>query len=307
MDTSQLYRMLVFASVVENGSLTGAANQLSVSRSMVSQHLKKLEQRLNRQLLNRTTRKINLTEDGRIFYQYCAELLQLAKQAEASTLPNDNELFGTLKICLPVGIGMLQILPNIQAFHQQYPNIHLSIVLNDANLDLTTEKIDLMLYVGKARGAIDDHNDHQLWQHICVGEYQEVMVASKHYIDYHGIPAHPDLLARHRWLRHDQYMIPMQLALTHEDKETYVVRINPFINCCNTQGLLQLALQGLGIAILPLPIVNSLINSGTLVQILPNYHLQPVGMYLTHNYQHELPPKVRAFKDFISQTIDAGQ
>ncbi|QVK24615.1 LysR family transcriptional regulator [Shewanella dokdonensis] len=87
MDAFQLYRMLVFATVVEQGSLTAAAMALNISRSMVSQHLKKLEQRLNCRLLNRTTRNISLTDNGREFFRNCAELLQLAKQAEQQRAP----------------------------------------------------------------------------------------------------------------------------------------------------------------------------------------------------------------------------
>lgn len=94
--------MLVFANVVEQGSLTAAADELGISRSMVSQHLKKLELRCDTQLIQRTTRKMRLTEDGQSFYYYCAELLQLAKQAEHATQPNNKQLHKPLQRDIPI-------------------------------------------------------------------------------------------------------------------------------------------------------------------------------------------------------------
>lgn len=302
MDASQLYRMLVFATVVEQGSFTRAADKLGVSRSMVSQHLKKLETRLDNKLLERTTRKVSLTEAGRRFYQYCAELLQLAKQAESAALPSDAELQGSLKICVPHALGQSHILPRLGEFSRQYPKLKINLQLEDMRLNLEEHHIDLAIYTGQARGASSAQLDEQ-WQHLKLASYREILVASPEYIAGHGRPIHPDSLEQHQWICSGHHLMPRALVLTNSDNEEFRIRVTPSQVCNQAVGQLQMVMQGLGMAPVAECLVQGELAAGRLEQLLPDYHLNLGGIFLTHRFEEGMPPKVRAFAEFLSQKV----
>ncbi|MCF1428267.1 MAG: LysR substrate-binding domain-containing protein [Shewanella sp.] len=302
MDASQLYHMLVFATVVEQGSFTKAADKLGVSRSMVSQHLKKLETRLDNRLLERTTRKVYMTEAGRRFYQYCAELLQLAEQAQQAGFPANADLQGSLKICLPNALGQSQILPRLGEFCRQYPKLKINLKLEDMRLNLEEHHIDLAVYTGQARGACSIQADGQ-WQHLKLADYQEVLVASPEYIADHGRPAHPDNLELHSWICAGHHLRPRPLVLTNSDGQEFRIRVAPHQVCNQTIGILPMVIQGLGVAPIAEPLVRDELAAGRLERLLPDYHLQAGGIFLTHRFEEGMPPKVRAFAKFLSQKV----
>ncbi|MGI2258517.1 LysR substrate-binding domain-containing protein [Shewanella sp. GXUN23E] len=302
MDASQLYRMLVFATVVEQGSFTRAADKLGVSRSMVSQHLKKLETRLDNRLLERTTRKVCLTEAGRRFYQYCAELLQLAEQAQQAGLPASADLQGSLKICVPNALGQSHILPRLGEFCRQYPKLRINLQLEDMRLNLEEHHIDLAVYTGQARGANSAQTDAQ-WQHLKLVDYQEILVASPEYIAGHGRPVHPDNLEQHSWICAGHHLMPRPLVLSNSDNQEFRIRVTPHQVCNQTVGMLQMVMQGLGIAPIAESLVRGELAAGRLERLLPDYHLQAGGIFLTHRFEEGMPPKVRAFAEFLSQKV----
>lgn len=295
MDASQLYRMLVFASVVEQGSLTMAAEVLGISRSMVSQHLKKLEERLGCELLHRTTRRISLTEDGREFFHYCGELLQLARQAEAVTRPADEHLHGSLRVTAPVGLGEHTLLPLLGDFHRRYPNIRLTLMLEDSKLNLLEHQIDVAIQAGWPEDSE--------FRAIKLGSFDEQLVASPEYVATHGKPLHPDNLQHHQWLAHASSHLPKTLTLHNGQGAEFRVRITPFISCNSTNGLIALALQGLGVVILPDNLVTEHLASGALALLLPDYHLREGGVYALHPYKENTPPRVRVFLDFLKERL----
>ena len=295
MDAAQLYRMLVFATVVEQGSLTAAAEVLGISRSMVSQHLKKLEQRLGSRLLHRTTRKIGLSEDGQQFYHYCAELLQLAKQAEAVTRPSDQQLHGSLRITVPVGIGELSLLPLMGAFHQRFPHIRLTLLLEDNKLNLLEHKIDIAIQAGWPEDSE--------FKAIKLGDFEEYLVASPEYLSRHGKPLHPDNLHHHQWLMHASSHLPRSCTLHNSQGEQFRIRVTPFISCNSTNAIAALAAQGLGIATLPDHLLQRQLDSGELERLLPDYHLREGGIYAIHPYREGMPPRVRVMLDFLKQKL----
>ncbi|MCL1038823.1 LysR substrate-binding domain-containing protein [Shewanella corallii] len=302
MDASQLYRMLVFATVVEQGSFTRAADKLGVSRSMVSQHLKKLETRLDNKLLERTTRKVSLTDAGRQFYQYCAELLQLAEQAENAALPSSAELQGSLKVCVPHALGQSHLLPRLGEFARQYPKLKINLQLEDMRLNLEEHHIDLAIYAGQARGATSSGLDQQ-WQHLKLSEYREILVASPEYIAGHGRPIHPDNLEQHHWICSGHHLMPRPMVLANSDNEEFRIRITPAQVCNQAVGILQMVMQGMGMAPIAESLVKGELAAGRLERLLPDYHLNQGGVFLTHRFEEGMPPKVRAFAEFLSQKV----
>lgn len=293
MDAAQLYRMLVFANVVEQGSLTAAADELGISRSMVSQHLKKLELRCATQLIHRTTRTMALTEDGQSFYHYCAELLQLAKQAENSTKPQDKELQGSLKISAPVCLGEQNLIQHIGEFNKCYPKIRITLLLEDRRLNLLENNIDIAIQTEQATELTS----------IRLGQFDEYLIASPEYVEQHGSPLHPDMLAKHQWIMQSSNYLPKSCQLQNSFGDKFKIKINPFISCNSNHGIVKLAKQGLGIAILPSYLVQPQINSGKFVHILPDYHLREGVIYAIHPFDDVTPPRVRAFLNFIEKRL----
>ena len=295
MDSAQLYRMLVFATVVEQGSLTAAAEALGVSRSMVSQHLKHLEQRLNLNLLHRTTRKIALSEDGSQFYHYCAELLQLAKQAEINGIPADNQLRGSLKIAAPVAFSERSLLPILGRFNQRYPKIRLNLLLDDRTPNLAEHHIDAAIIFGK-QTDVDSAA-------VNLAQYDEYLVASPEYVSCHGTPLHPDSLRHHQWIMHATSHLPKNCSLTNSDEQQFSVRITPFMTSNTHNGVLSLVTQGIGISILGEYLVRDLLASGSLVRLLPDYQLHSGDILLVHNHYDHIPPRLKVFLSFLQHEL----
>ena len=295
MDAAQLYRMLVFASVVEQGSLTRAADSLNISRSMVSQHLKRLENRCQYSLLHRTTRRIALTQEGEAFYHYCAELLKLAKQAEASIIPAHEQLQGSVTLAVPESLGEQVIAPILKTYHQRYPNVHLSLLLQDRQLDLAEHQIDIAIQIGMNNDAKN--------RAIKLTQYHERLVASPDYIAHHGAPLHPDNLAHHHWILLANNQLPRHCQLSNSDGDSFKLQLTPFINCNSLKGSLSLTCHGLGLALLPDPVIQPYLDNGDLVQLLPDYHIGCMALYLVHPYAEVIPPRVMAMITLLSKRL----
>ncbi|WP_299796785.1 LysR family transcriptional regulator [uncultured Shewanella sp.] len=295
MDAAQLYRMLVFANVVEQGSLTAAADELGISRSMVSQHLKKLEARCATQLIYRTTRKMALTEDGQSFYHYCAELLQLAKQAENATKPQDKELQGSIKISAPVCLGEQNLISHIGEFNKSYPKIRITLLLEDRRLNLQENNIDIAI---QADPAIEPE-----FTSVRLGQFDEYLIASPGYVEQHGSPLHPDMLAKHQWIMQASNYLPKSCQLQNSFGDKFKIKITPFVSCNSKHGIVKLVQQGLGIAILPNYLIEQELDKGSLVHILPDYHLGEGVIYAVHPFNDVTPPRVRAFLNFIEKRL----
>lgn len=299
MDSAQLYRMLVFATVVEQGSLTAAAIELDISRSMVSQHLKKLEARLEYKLINRTTRKMALTQEGETFFRYCSELLLLAKQAENCTKPQDEDLQGSLKISAPVGIGERMLLPLIGQFHQAYPKLRLTLVLDDNNLNLAEQHIDLAIRT--------NHSENNQIAAIELMTFSEYLIASPEYIAEHGAPLHPDNLQHHQWIAHSSNHLPRNYIVKNSHNDEFKVRATPFVSCNSTNALVSLVTQHMGLAIMPNCLVQDLLENESLIRLLPDYHLQDGIIYGCHPYLDDTPPRVHVLLDFLKNHLQAKE
>lgn len=295
MDASQLYRMLVFASVVEQGSLTAAATQLGISRSMVSQHLKRLESRCQQTLLKRTTRTLSLTQTGQEFYYYCAELLLLAKQADASLLPDDTQLQGNLTIAAPVALGEHLLAPILADFHQHHPLLNLTLLFEDDGHDWLKHHIDIAIEVVQP--------DKSQWVTVELAKEQNLLVASPSYIRRYGNPLHPDSLPHHRWLMQGSHRRPSSHQFYHRDGNLFLLQLTPTISCNTLEAILTLAKAGLGLAILPDYLLSTAIHQGALVPLLPNYRLQHNTVYAVHGYHHTMPPKIRLILTFLQRRL----
>lgn len=294
MDAFQLYRMLVFATVVEQGSLTAAAMALNISRSMVSQHLKKLEQRLNCRLLNRTTRNISLTDNGREFFRNCAELLQLAKQAEQQRAPAPAALFGTISIATTADIAQALLIPLLPRFQQQQPHLQLNLWLDLPLTELRLRQPDLLLCAEATATPSGGTALAQFTQHL---------VASPALLERYGNPLHPDRLGQYPYLSNGTELLPQLLALQGPVAEALQVRLTPIICCNQLLALRELVLQGMGIAVLPEYLLGEQLLKQQLHWLLPNYQLATVTLRSYLSCTEILPPRMQVLLDFLQQQL----
>ncbi len=184
--------MDTFVRVVDAGSISGAAEKLGVAKSAVSRRLKELEEYLGVELFHRTTRRMNLTDTGRAFYQRCQRILEDVIEAELATSQAHGELQGGLKVALPLSFGLMHLGPAINAFSQQHPQIEFDLDFNDREVDLMQEGFDLAIRIGKLSDSSFIARP--------LAPIQMVVCASPAYLKRMGTPKSPEDLIKHRCL-----------------------------------------------------------------------------------------------------------
>ena len=284
--------MAVFAAVVEHGSLTRAATGLGLSPSAVSKLLARLENRLGVRLLQRTTRRVAATAEGRLFYERAREILDELDAAEELVGSGRLRPRGTLRVSLSHGFGMSQIVPLVPAFSERHPDVELQLAFADRRLDLVAEGIDLAIRLGPIR-------DESLIARR-LGDHGRIVCAAPAYLARHGVPAAPADLARHNCILFDQpdYLNTWPFRAADDTVERMRVRGN--FRSDNGDALFELLLQGLGIAwaadFLALPHL----AAGRLKPLLADATVdERTAIHAVYAARRHLPAKVRAFIDFL--------
>ena len=288
--------MSVFAKVVEQGSFARAAERLNLSTSAVSRHVADLEAHLNARLLNRTTRKLSLTESGQAFFERCIQLLSDLEEAESLATSSTAEPRGTIRLTCSINFGIRYLASAIGAFQRRYPEAHFDVSLSDRFVDLVEEGHDLAVRIGEAG------NSNLIARKI--GEMRLICCASKAYLKRHGKPKHPDDLAAHNCLAYSY------LATKHhwifEDVgenagELIDVPIKGSVEANNGEMLLAVAEQGIGIVLEPNFSASTALKTGTLVPILTAYQPRASNIYAVYPSRRHLSAKVRTFVDFLNE------
>ena len=284
-----------FVTVVDLASFSAAAERLGVAKSAVSRRITQLEQRLGGRLLNRTTRRLSLTESGRAFHERAKRLLNDLDEAEQAVTTAHGALHGRLKVAAPLSFGLLHLQPIIMDFLAAHPDVEVELDLNDRQVDLVSEGFDLALRIGR---LVDST---LIARRIC--SVRRITVASPDYLEAFGTPTHPEELSQHRGLRYAN--VPRQDAWTYLDARGRELR--PRVNdrlCANNGELLAVAAErGLGITIQPTFIVYRAIEVGSLVPLLEDFQLAEQGMYLVYPPGRFLARRVRAFSDFVAARL----
>ena len=289
----KFHSISAFARVVEAGSFAGAATRLGVSVSSVSRLVADLETQLGVRLLNRTTRRISLTEPGRAFHERSIQLLADLEEAEASASEGAAIPRGTLRLSGPVTFGTEHLAPAVAQFMRKHPTVKLELELSDRIVDLVDEGFDAAVRIGAVRG-----------QNLVarrVGATRLVCCASPAYLATHGEPRAPDDLVSHACLLY-QYA-PQRDTWPFTDKHggERRVRVSGPAYANNGAFLCALARDGIGIAYEPDFIVGDDVRAGRLVPILRAF-TAPVGaINVVYASRRHLSAKVRAFSDFLAQ------
>jgi DNA-binding transcriptional LysR family regulator len=284
--------MHVFVKVVEQGSFASAATRLDLSTSTVSRHVADLEAHLNARLLNRTTRRLSLTEAGQAFYERCAALLGDLEEAEAAASASNAAPRGTIKLTCSVAFGIRYLAPAIGAFQRKYPDMRFDISLSERMVDLVEEGLDLAIRIG------DAGNPNLVARKI--GEMRLVVCASPAYLRSRGRPKHPRALADHNCFTYAHLATRDHWRFFDQDGTLIHVPVQGSIHSNNGEMSAAIAAEGIGIALEPDFIVAPLIASGRLVPILENFASPSTNIYAVYASRRHLSAKVRAFVDFLS-------
>ena len=284
-----------FVRVAETLSVTRAATQLRVAPSAVSRRVRDLEARLGAQLLQRTTRRMNLTDAGRTFYQRCLLLLAELEEAEAEAADAQAAISGTLRITMPLSLGLSALTDAVFAFMDLHPELVVHADLNDRRVDLVTENIDLAIRVG---GMTDSSLIARRISHV-----HSIVCASPAFVAEYGRPETPDDLAALPALCYSNVAVPDLWRYTGPDGARGEVRVTPRMLATNGDVLRDGALEGLGIVLEPSFIVYRHIEDGSLVPLLTDHRWSESGIYAVYPPTRHVPARARAFVEFLAERI----
>ena len=288
-----------YAQVVELGSFVRAAERLGLSTTAVSRQVADLEAHLNTRLLHRTTRKLRLTESGQAFYGRCVQLLNDWNEAELEASGATGTPRGTLKLTASVNFGVREVAPAIAEFAMQNPDLKFDVQLSDRVVDLVEEGFDLAIRIG--RPGSENLVARKL------GEISLVVCAAPEYLKRHGVPQTLEDLAHHRCMTYEYSLPRSQWRLLDQDGTEHTVHINGNMHSNNGELLAEAAAQGGGVVLQPEFIVESYLQTGRLVALLPQYRPTRLPVYAIYPSRKHLSAKVRVFVEFMVARFSVHQ
>ena len=291
----QLTDIAIFVQVVDSGSFTAAAEHLSLSKSVVSKYVSRLEERLGARLLNRTTRRLSLTEVGRVFYARSQAGLQELKEAEAEVSRLQAEPMGLLRINTPLSFGVLHIAPFMAEFQRCFPKIQLDMHLDDRLVDVIEGGFDVSIRIAEMA-------DSSLVARR-LGPCRHAIVASPGYLAQRGTPLQPAALDEHTILTYRYQSGGNEWHFLGQDGRQQAVPVTGQIQMNSSLALREAVLNGAGIARMPTFVVGGDIQQGRLVSLLRDYRTLEISIYAVLAQRRHLSPKVRAFVDFMAERI----
>ena len=286
----KLQAMQLFTRVVDTGSFTAAAEQLGISRALASKLIQNLEDSLGVRLLNRTTRRLSLTESGQNYYQRVSDVLSRLSEAEAEATELQIDPRGRLRISAPIPFSTVHLAPAIAEFQRLHPRVEFDLNLNDRRVDLVEEGFDLAIRISQLA-------DSSLMARK-IAPCRMVAVASPEYLAEHGEPEKPADLARHECLR---YTLTSNSEAWEFEREGSSISVPAHARMAVNNGdfIAAAAAAGIGIARLPTFIVADYLRSGRLRRILSSWTLPPIAVYAVYPKTRTLPAKTRRLIDFL--------
>ncbi len=283
--------MQTFRAVVDAGSFVGAAEALGTSKASVSRHVSVLEERLGVRLLNRTTRRLSLTAEGEVFDARCRDLLSRLDEAEAELGARGAKARGLLRINVPVSFGIRHLAPLWGEFREANPEVRLDVTLADRQVDLVEEGYDLAIRIAQLPSSSLVSRR--------LAATRVVLSASPEYLARHGEPRHPDELAEHAMITYGHWAAGETWRFEGPEGEV-TARVDGCIHSNNGDTCRAAALAHQGITLQPAFLVGKDIESGALVQLMPEYRSVELGIYAVYPSRKHLAPKVRAMIDFLA-------
>lgn len=296
MDTLQ--NMRVFSRVVEAGSFTAAAQHLNTTTAYASRAVSDLEAHLRTRLLNRTTRRIALTEAGMRYLQRCEQILAYVDQAEAEAGDAHARPSGRLKVHSMTSFGLHYVVPLISRYRQRHPAVQIDLTLSQRIPDLLDEGFDVSLVLSSS-----DLPDSGLVSQR-LGSVFSVACASPAYVEKHGLPQTPQELTKHPCLQLVTPVFPPAEWSFEGPTGQETVSLGPTCFSVNFAEAMAVAIrEGMGIGVLPTVSALPYLREGTLVRVLPHYTMQEMNIYALYPSRQYLDAKIRTWVDFLREQL----
>lgn len=293
-----LEQMVTFARVVKNGSFAGAARRLKVSTSVASKHVAKLESRLGVRLLNRSTRKLSLTEAGAAYYEHCARIVEEIENSRRAVAQMQAAPRGLLRVTAPVTFANSRLGAVLPEFFRRYPEVQIDLNASNRIVDLAEEGYDAALRIARTLpGNVVARQLRPVRWHLC---------ASPDYVAQHGAPAHPAELTRHNCL---VFPTLTQNGIWHFSRgdERVEAAVHGSLMANTVEALHDLAAAGMGITMLPGYMAGKDIKEQRLVPLLPDWEIESgASLYAVYLPTRYVAPKLRVFVDFMVERFGVG-
>ncbi|MDF2549027.1 MAG: putative transcriptional regulator [Chlamydiales bacterium] len=289
-DLTQMRSLLL---VVQKGSLAAAARELNVTAAAISKQLNKLEAELGLSLLTRSTRHVQLTDVGKIYCEQCRRIFEEVDALDSLVLKTKAVPQGLLRVVSGRHFAMSHITPHLQEFLSAYPAIHLELELAERVPDLLQEGIDVQ--IGMSVSAIGD----VIQRRIATTRY--CFCVSPAYLKKWGYLDKLEDVLKHRYISHSRRRLEEEIPVPFSAKEPFI----PYLRVNDTETLLQLAKEGLGIIKVHRYAALPLMEQGDLIELFPSESLPEIALYVAFPKRRHLPSKVRTFIDFIEEKIKA--
>ena len=286
----------LFVHVVRAGSFAEAARRLGIPSNTASRRIQQLEQALGLRLMQRSTRRLSLTDAGETFYARCADQVEALAQAAEELSDQGRQPSGRVRVAAPADLFNLGAMSWVAAFLAAYPEVRLEFLLSDVRADVIGEAIDVAIRSGEAMEPA------LIARQLTVS--RRVLVAGPGYLAERGLPGSAEELAAHDCIFAPQ---PASRAVWRIDgpQGTTEVHVSGRFRANTVKAQLEAALADLGIALLPAPVAAQHIRAGELTQVLPGHGTEGIGFYLVYSSRRQMPRAVSVFIDFAMNAIAA--
>ncbi|WP_288386143.1 LysR family transcriptional regulator [uncultured Acinetobacter sp.] len=301
MSTNQsihyLQEMAIFVKVVETGSFSETARQMGATPSAISRAISRLEKVLGTRLLQRTTRKLRLSESGQQIYVNCLDMVNAAQAVMESSGQFHSEPQGTVRMSVPKAVGHFMLHPHMPEFFQRYPKIDVQMLLEDRYVDFIDDGVDLAI-------RITDHPPGGLMGRRLI-EINHLLCATPQYLAEHGTPGQPQDLKQHSCIYLGEQPSDSKWKFQQGSK-TITVQVSGRYSANHTGIRLDAALKHIGIASLPYFVARHALQDGRLIQVLPDWYFKTYysgDAWLLYPPTRHLPPKLSVFIQFLAEKL----
>ena len=290
--SDRLFAMAVFVRVIETGNFSRAARDLGISQPTASKLVAGLEARYRLRLLERTTRHVRVTDDGRVFYAQAKKLLSQFDELESFATKTSDAAGGKLRVSCPPALGRMVIAPMVFAYLAANPDTAIDLDLSSRYLDPIEDGVDLAIRIGSQADST--------YRARLLAPSLRVLVASPDYLKKHGEPKEPADLTRHQVLVYSYLPHPDVLKLKDRKGRGISVAISGRMRINNSEVLMSAVTTGLGIACLPQWAVRDAVAAGRLRRLLPTWEPEGTSIYAVYAGGRRLPTRVRRFLDYLA-------
>ena len=292
---NRIEAMQIYVSVAELASFTQTANTMGLPKASISTAVQQLESELGTRLLHRTTRRVQMTQDGQVFYERCKDLLADFEELQNLFRSSETALQGRLRVDMPSGVAKDVVLPRLPEFLQAHPAMNIELSSTDRRVDLIREGFDCVLRVG----ALGDSNLIAR----PLGYYRMVNCASPDYVAQFGLPQHPDELAGHQLIHYVMTLGTHDSGFEYQDPNdagtVKTVAMNGALTVNNSDAYYGACLAGLGIIQVPEAGVRAALDGGQLVELMPNYRSAPMPVSLVYANRRHQSRRVQVFMNWL--------